>query len=75
MVIIRVTSAYLTIPVEAETYLVQLATIAIDVFCSCNSRVLSRLDCILLSWQAISIVAHRVQYVKALLALEAGIDV
>ena len=75
MVITWITSSYLTIPIEAETYFVQLTTITVDVFCSGNSWMLSCLDSVLLSWQAVSIVTHGVQYIKALLTLEASIDV
>ena len=70
-----VAGAHLAVPVKAETYLVQLLTIAVDVLLSGDGRMLARLDCILLGRQAVGVISHRVQDVEATQPLVAGIDV
>ena len=75
MIIARLTSAYLTTPVERETYLVQLFTIACNVLIGSDFGVLTRLDSILLGRQSIGIITHRMQNIKTAQTLVAGIDV
>ena len=75
MIIARLTSAYLTTPVEGETNLVQLLAVAVDVLFGGDSRMLTRLDGILLGGKSIGIVAHRVQDIEALQSLVASIDI
>ena len=67
------TCAYLAVPVERETYLVKLTAIAVYVLESGLLGVLSCLNSILLGRQSVSVITHRVKYVKSLLALEASI--
>ena len=69
------TGAHLPAPVEAETNLVQLTAIAVDVLEGGLLRMLARLDGILLGRQSVGIVAHGVEHVEALLALVTGIDI
>ena len=75
MVVVGRTSAHLAVPIETEADLVQLLAVAVDVGKGGLLRVLSRLDGILLGWQAVGVVAHGVQHVEALQTLIAGIDV
>ena len=75
MVVTWVTGAHFTTPVERETYLVQLFTIAVDVLESSLFGMLSRLYCILFGGQSIGVITHGVKYVEALLTLESSIDV
>ena len=70
-----VACAYLAVPVVRETYLAELLLVAGDVLLGSYLGVLSGLDSILLSRQTISIEAHRVEHIEALLALVARIDV
>ena len=74
-VIFRVTCAYLTIPVETETYLVELFAVAVDVLLSCLGRVLTCLDGILLGGEAVGVVAHWVQHVESAQAFVACVYV
>ena len=75
MVILRVAGTNLTVPIEAEANLVELLAVAVDVGYGSNLWVLTGLDSILLSRQTISIVTHRVQYVKSVQTLVACIDI
>ena len=75
MVVAGVAGAHLAAPVEAESYLVQLLAVALDVLLRRHRRVLSGLDGILLGGQSVGIVAHGVEDVEALLALVARVDV
>ena len=75
MVVGRVTSTHLAVPVKTEPYLVQLLTIVIYVGNSGLFRMLSCLYCILFCRQTIGIISHWVENIKALKSLEAGVDV
>lgn len=75
MVVVRSAGAYLTAPVKAEAYLVKLLAVAADVVESRLLWMLSRLYGILLCRKTVSVVAHRVEDIEALQALEACIDV
>ena len=75
MVILRVAGTNLTVPIEAEANLVELLAVAVDVSHGSNLWVLTGLDSILLCRQSVSIVAHRVQYVKSVQTLVACIDI
>ena len=75
LIVARLAGAHLAVPVEAEAYLVQLLAVALDVRLGGDGRVLTCLYGILLGRQAIGIVAHRVEHVEALLALEARVDI
>ena len=75
VVISRFAGAHLAIPIEAETYLVQLFAIAGNILLGGYSGVLPRLNGILLGGQPIGIIAHRVQHVVAPQTLIAGIDI
>ena len=75
LIVNGVAGAHLTVPVEAEAYLVELLTVAVDILHRRHLGVLARLYGILLGGQAIGIVAHRVEHVIALQTLEAGVDV
>ena len=75
MVILRVAGANLTVPIEAEANLVELLAVAVDVGYGSNLWVLTGLDSILLCRQSVSIVTHRVQYVKSVQTLVACIDI
>ena len=75
MVILRVAGTNLAVPVEREANLVELLAVAVDVGYGSNLWVLTGLDSILLSRQSVSIVTHRVQYVKSVQTLVACIDI
>ena len=75
MVILRVAGTNLAVPVEREADFVELLTITVDVCHGSNLWVLTSLDSILLSRQTVSIVTHRVQYVKSVQTLVACIDI
>ena len=75
VIIFRVTSTYLAVPVEREPDFIQLFAVAVDIVDRCDSRMLSRLDGILLSRQTVSIVSHRIEYIEALQSFVAGINV
>ena len=47
MIITRFAGTYFSVPVKAETYFIQLLTIAVNVIYSGDSRMLTCLDCIL----------------------------
>ena len=75
LVVIRRTGAHLAVPIERESYLVELLTIVVDI-CHCrNLRMLACLDSILLCRQSISVITHRVKHVVSTQTLVAGIDV
>ena len=75
MVVFRVAGADFAVPVEGETYLVQLLAIAVDIVDGGDCGVLSRLYGILFCRQAVSIVSHGVQDIETLQAFVTGIDV
>ena len=75
MVILRVAGTNLTVPIEAEANLVELLAVAVDVSHGSYLWVLTSLDSILLCRQTVSIVTHRVQYVKSVQTLVACIDI
>ena len=56
-------------------YDIELLTIAVDVGYGSNLWVLTSLDSILLCRQSVSIVTHRVQYIKSVQTLVACIDI
>ena len=63
MIIIGFAGAHLAVPIEAETYLVQLLAVSIDIRLGGDSRVLSCLNGILLCRQSVGIVAHGMQHI------------
>ena len=75
MIVFGVAGAYLAVPIERETDLVQLLTVAGNVLHGGDGGVLPRLYGILLGRESVGIVTHGVEYVVALRALVAGIDV
>ena len=75
LVVARLAGPYLTAPVVAETYLLELLTVAGNVLVGSDFGVLASLDGILLGGQAIGVIAHGMQHVEALVALVARIDV
>ena len=75
MVILRVAGTNLAVPVEREADFVELLTITVDVGYGSNLWVLTSLDSILFCRQSVSIVTHRVQYVKSVQTLVACIDI
>ena len=75
VVVFGIASTYLAVPVERETYLVQLFAIAVDVGGSSDGRVLSGLYGILFSRESVSVISHGIQYVETLQAFVAGVDV
>ena len=75
LVVLRVASLNLAIPVVREAYLVELLTIASDVLTSSDFGVLTCLNGKLLSRQTIGIVAHRVKHIETLLTLVTRVDV
>ena len=75
MVILWIAGANLAVPVEREANLVELLAVAVDVGYGSYLWVLTCLDSVLLSRQSVSIVTHRVQYVKSVQTLVASIDV
>ena len=66
MVVVGVAGSYLAVPVEAETDLVKLFAVAVDILLCCDCRVLSCLYGILLCRESVCIVTHRVEYVETL---------
>ena len=75
MIVFGVAGAYLAVPIERETDLVQLLTVAGNILHGGDGGVLPRLYSILLGRESVGIVTHGVEYVVALRALVAGIDV
>ena len=75
VVVVGVAGAHLAVPVERESYLVQLLAVVVDVGHGGHLGVLSRLYGILFGGQSIGVIAHGVEHVKSLLSLVPGIDV
>ena len=75
VVISRIAGTHFAVPVERETNLVQLLTIAGDISRSSDRRMLSRLNGILFGRQAVCIVSHRIQHIESLQTLVACINV
>ena len=75
VIVVRVAGAHFAVPVEAETNLVELFAIVVDILESSDFRMLTCLDGILLCWQSVGIVAHWVQHIETLQTLVASIDV
>ena len=75
MVIFGVACANLAVPIERETDVVQLLAVAGYVGNGGHLRVLTGLNGILLGRQSVGIVAHRIEHVVALKALEACVYV
>ena len=75
LIVDRIASTNLALPIKTETNLIQLRAIAVDILEGCLFRVLTCLDGILLSRKSVSIVSHRIQHVEALLTLVASIDI
>ena len=75
MIIFRVACTDFTIPVERETYLVQLLAVAVDIINGSDCRMLSGLDSILLSGQAVSVISHRIEYIEALQSFVTGVNI
>ena len=75
LVVFWFAGAYFAVPVIAETYLVELLTVAGDVLHCSDFGVLTGLDGILFGWQSVGVVAHGMQHVKAFQTLVARIYV
>ena len=75
VVICRVAGAHFAVPVVAETNLVELLAIAVDIVHGSHLGVLTGLNGILFGRQAIGVVAHGMQHVETLQAFVARIDV
>ena len=75
LVICRVASAYLAVPIVAETYLVELFAVTVDIFLGCHLGMLPRLYGILLGRQAVCVIPHGVQHIKAVQAFVTRINV
>lgn len=74
-VIFRLAGAHLAVPVERESYLVQLAAVSAYVFGRSYGRMLSCLYGILLGGQSVGVVSHGVEHVISHQPLVAGVDV
>ncbi len=75
VIVFRVAGTDFTVPIERETYLIQLLAIAVDIVDGGNGRMLSGLYGVLLCGQAVSIVSHRIQDIETLQTFVTGIDV
>ena len=75
LVELGIACADLTTPVERETYLVKLGAIAGNILFGRFLGMLTGLDGILLRGKPISVIAHRMKHIEALLTLEAGVDI
>ena len=75
LVVLRLTGAYLAVPIVAETNLIHLLAVACDVLLCCYGRVLTRLNGILLGRQTKSVVTHWVQDIKAAQTLVTRVDI
>ena len=75
LVIPGIACAYLAVPVERESDLVQLFAVAGDVLLGRDGGMLPRLDRILLGGKAEGVVTHRVEDVESLEPLVARVDV
>ena len=74
-VIFGITGTDLTAPIVAETDLFQLLPITGYIILCRDLRMLSGLDGVLLRGQSVSVVTHRVQYVKTLQTFETRINI
>ncbi len=75
LVVVGRAGTHLAVPVIAETYLVELTAIALDIVDCGHFRMLTGLYGILLRGQTIGVVAHRMQHIEALQTLVARIYV
>ena len=75
LVVPRFAGAHLTIPVEAETDAVELLTVACDVLVGSDGWMLTCLNSVLLSREAVSIITHWVKHIEAVESLVAAVDV
>ncbi len=73
MIIVRFASTNFTIPIVTEANLIELFTIAINIFFSSHSRMLSGLYSILFSRKAVRVITHRMKHVKTLLAFKTAV--
>ena len=64
LVVFRIASAHFTVPVVAETNLFELFAIARNILHGGHFRVLTSLDSVLLCWQSIRVVTHRMEHVE-----------
>ena len=74
-VVVGVAGLYLAAPVKTKSEAVQLLAVALDVGFGGDGRVLSGLNGVLFCRKAEGVKTHRVQHVKALVALKAADDV
>ena len=70
-VILRIARLELAAPIVAETNLVQLLAVTVDVVYGCHLRMLTSLNGILLGRQTICVVAHRMKHIESLQTLVA----
>ena len=75
MVIFRFAGTDFAVPVERETYLIQLFTVSVDIVDGRNCRVLSRLYGILFCWKSVSVISHGIQYIETLQSFVAGVNI
>ena len=75
VIIFRVASTDFTVPVERETYFVQLLAFAGDIVDGSDGRMLSGLDSILFCRQTVSVLSHRVEYIEALQSFVTGVNI
>ena len=75
LVVFRVASAYFAAPVVAETNLIELFAIAVDIVNGSHLRVLPGLYGILLSRQSIRVISHWMKHIEALQTLESRVYV
>ena len=71
-IVVGVAGTYLAVPVETETYVVELLTVACYVFTCCNFGMLTRLDGILLGRKSVGVVAHRMEHIESTQTFVAG---
>ena len=75
MIVFRIASTYFTVPVERETYFVQLLAIAVDIVDGSDCGMLPRLYGVLLCGQAVSVISHGIQDIETLQTFVTGINV
>jgi len=75
MIIFWVASTDFTVPVERETYFVQLLAVAVDIVDGSDGRMLSGLDGILFCRQTVSVISHWVEYIEALQSFVTGVNI
>ena len=75
MIIFWVASTDFTVPVERETYFVQLLAVAVDIVDGSDGGMLSGLDGILFCRQTVSVISHRVEYIEALQSFVTGVNI